>query len=61
MIKDKLIELKEKIKHNHDWLWDMEGSESYCELLSELLPMVDEILGYVDKYEIGGELDEKRN
>ena len=42
-ISELLDELKETIKKSSELLWEWEGCEGYCELLDDLIPMVDEI------------------
>lgn len=38
-----LDELKETIHKSVDLLWEWEGCEGYCDLLKDLVPMVDYI------------------
>lgn len=42
-ISELLDELKETINKSADLLWEWEGCESYCDLLKDLVPMVDYI------------------
>ena len=42
-ISEMLDDLKETIKQHSKSLWEAEGCEWYCDLLNDLVPMVDEI------------------
>ena len=42
-ISELLDELKETIKESADLLWEWEGCDGYCDLLRDLVPMVDYI------------------
>lgn len=42
-ISEMLDDLKETIKQHSQALWEWEGCEGYCDLLNDLVPMVDEI------------------
>lgn len=42
-ISEMLDELKETINKSANLLWEWEGCEGYCDLLNDLVPMVDYI------------------